>query len=175
MNLKRIVTIAYKEWREILRDKLFFSLAFIVSIVLMVVFGFGLSLDVENIPFAVVDYDHSAMSRDYAYRFINSRYFDFKGYSSSERELDLLLSNNNIRATIIIPERFQENLLAGRPVHVQTLIDGSFPSRALTTKVQSVMFTQSLKRVVASERISVVHRPLPGMLPYMCHQFIGTY
>src|SRR5574341_486606 len=37
------------------------------------------------------------------------------------------------------------------------------------------MFTPSLKRVVASECISVVHRPFPGMLPYMCHQFIGTY
>jgi ABC-2 type transport system permease protein len=134
MNLRRVATVAHKEWREIIRDRLFFSLAFIVPIVLMVVFGFGLSLDVENIPLAVVDYDHSAMSRDYAYRFINSRYFDFKGYSSNERGLDLLLSDNSIRATIIIPERFQENLLAARPVQVQTIIDGSFPSRALTTR-----------------------------------------
>ncbi len=83
MNLRCVATVAYKEWREIIRDRLFFSLSFIVPIVLMVVFGFGLSLDVENIPLAVVDYDHSAMSRDYAYRFINSRYFDFKGYSSN--------------------------------------------------------------------------------------------
>ena len=55
---------------------------------LMILFGYGLSFDVENIPFAVIDRDRTNLSRDYAYRFIKSRYFDFKGYSSDERELD---------------------------------------------------------------------------------------
>jgi ABC-2 type transport system permease protein/ribosome-dependent ATPase len=134
MNLQRIVAVAHKEWREIVRDKLFFALAFIIPTVLMLMFGFGLSLDVENIPMAIVDQDGSALSRDYAHRFIDSRYFHFLGYSHNERELTPLLTDNTIRAAIIIPEHFAQDLLAGRPAPVQTLIDGTFPFRAQTTK-----------------------------------------
>lgn len=134
MNLKRILAVAHKEWREILRDRLFFALAFVVPAALMFIFGYGLSLDVENVPFAVVDYDKTTQSREYAYGFIDSRYFNFKGYAASERELEPLLKDNKIRAAIVIPPGFQEDLSAGRPTHVQTLIDGTIPSRAQTTK-----------------------------------------
>ena len=134
MNVQRVVAVAQKEWREIVRDKLFFSLAFIVPMALMLMFGFGLSLDVENIPLAIVDQDGSSLSRDYAHRFIDSRYFQFLGYSHDERELTPLLTDNRIRAAIIIPEHFEKDLLAGRPAQVQTIIDGTFPFRAQTTK-----------------------------------------
>lgn len=134
MNARRIFTVAHKEWREILRDRLFFSLAFVVPPALMLIFGYGLSLDVEKVPFAIVDYDRTTLSRDYAYRFIGSRYFDFKGYATNERELDPLLKDNRIRAAIVIPPSFQKNLRLGRAAHVQTLIDGTIPSRAQTTK-----------------------------------------
>jgi ABC-2 type transport system permease protein/ribosome-dependent ATPase len=134
VNVSRIKAIAYKEWREIVRDRLFFALAFVVPAALMLVFGYGLSLDVENIPFAVVDHDRSAMSRDYLHRFIDSRYFNYKGHVSSERELDPLLADSDIRFAIIIPPKFQENLLASRPVAVQSLIDGTVPFRAATSK-----------------------------------------
>jgi len=134
MNLSRIVAVAYKEWREILRDRLFFSLAFVVPASLMLVFGYGLSLDVEHIPFAVVDHDRSAMSRDYLHRFIDSRYFDYKGHASREAELDSLLADSKVRFAIVIPPNFQKNLLAGRPVAVQSLIDGVFPFRTTASK-----------------------------------------
>jgi len=134
MNVSRIKAIAYKEWREILRDRLFFALAFVVPAALMLIFGYGLSLDVENIPFAVVDHDRSDMSRDYLHRFIDSRYFNYKGHVSSERELDPLLADSDIRFAIIIPPKFQQNLLASRPVAVQSLIDGTVPFRTATSK-----------------------------------------
>lgn len=114
MNAARIWAVALKEWREIVRDRLFFSLAFVVPAVLMLLFGFGLSLDVENIPMAVVDYDHTPLSRDYAHRFIDSRYFDFKGYVEDERTLERRVMSNELRAVLIIREGFERNLLAGR-------------------------------------------------------------
>ena len=134
MNFKRVVAVAQKEWREIVRDRLFFSLAFIVPVTLMLMFGFGLSLDVENIPMAIVDHDGTALSRDYAHRYIDSRYFQFLGYSHNEQELTPLLTDNKIRAAIVIPEHFERDLLSGRPAQIQTLIDGTFPFRAQTTK-----------------------------------------
>lgn len=134
MNAKRMLAVAHKEWREILRDRLFFTLAFVVPPALMLIFGFGLSLDVEKVPFAVVDYDRTPLSRDYAYGFIGSRYFDFKGYATNERELDPLLKDNRIRAAIVIPPGFHKNLRMGRAAHVQSIIDGTIPSRAQTIK-----------------------------------------
>jgi ABC-2 type transport system permease protein/ribosome-dependent ATPase len=134
MKLIRVQAIMYKEWREVLRDRLFLALAFVVPASLMLVFGYGISLDVENLPFAVLDQDRSAMSRDYLHRFIDSRYFDYQGDVSSARELDPLLADSDIRFAIIIPPKFQENLLSGRPVAVQSLIDGVFPFRASTSK-----------------------------------------
>ena len=68
MNMTRVWAVVCKECREILRDRLFFTLAFVVPAFLMLLFGYGISLDVENIPFAVLDYDQSSMSRDYLQR-----------------------------------------------------------------------------------------------------------
>ena len=134
MNLHRIRVVAYKEWREIIRDRLFFALAFIVPSLLMLLFGYGLSLDVENIPLAIVDYDQSVTSRDYAHHFTDSRYFAFQGYASREQEAEKLLIDNSLRAVIIIPPQFGERLRGGRSAAVQTWIDGTFPFRALTAK-----------------------------------------
>jgi ABC-2 type transport system permease protein/ribosome-dependent ATPase len=134
MNLRRVATVASKEWRETLRDRMFFLLAFLLPILWITIFGYGLVQDVENIPFAVVDRDHSALSRDYLYRFIESRYFSFQGYLPSENEADALLQSGKIRAAIFVPEKFEERLLAGQPVGTQTLIDGTFPLRTDITK-----------------------------------------
>jgi ABC-2 type transport system permease protein len=134
MNLRRIAAVASKEWRETVRDRMFFILAFLLPILWMLVFGYGLVLDVENIPFAMVDRDRSTLSRDYLYRFSESRYFSFQGYLPSEKEADALLQSGKIRAAIIIPEKFEERLLAGQPVGIQTLIDGTIPLRTDITK-----------------------------------------
>ncbi len=134
MRWARVRAIAYKEWREILRDRLFFTMAFVVPLLIMLVLGYGLSLDVENIPFAVVDHDRSEASRDYLQRFSHSRYFDFLGYAERDAALRPLLADSRIRLGLVIPEHFQRDLRADRPVEVQALIDGMFPFRAQTTK-----------------------------------------
>lgn len=157
MNAARVWAVAYKEWREIVRDRLFFALAFVVPAVLMLLFGFGLSLDVEDIPMAVVDYDHSALSREYAHRFIDSRYFDFKGYVDDERTLAKRITANELRAVLIIREGFERNLLAGRPAEVQTVIDGTFPFRAQTAKgyvaaINAAFNVELLARVLSQLR-----------------------
>jgi ABC-2 type transport system permease protein/ribosome-dependent ATPase len=134
MNLRRVAAVAFKEWREVTRDRMFLLLAFFMPAVWMFVFGYGLVLDVEDISFAVVDRDHSALSRDYLYRFIQSRYFNFEGELASEGEADVWLKSGKARAVLILPEQFQERLLSGQSAHVQTLIDGTFPLRTDITK-----------------------------------------
>jgi len=127
VNLRLVTAVALKEGKETTRDRLFLLLAFLLPTLWLVVFGYGLNLDVEDIPFAAVDRDHSALSREYLYKFMQSRYFSFRGYADNERVLDRLLTETKIRAAIVIPERFEEQLAAGEPVTVQTLLDGTFP------------------------------------------------
>lgn len=134
MNFNRVRALAYKEWREVMRDRLFFAMAFVLPLVIFLVLAWGISFDVEKIPFAVLDQDRSAMSRDFLHRFMDSRYFDYKGDVADEREFDALLARSKIRFAISIPPRFEENLLAGRPTQVQSLIDGVFPYRAQVAK-----------------------------------------
>lgn len=134
MNFRRILAVTSRESRGMVRDKLFFAMAFIVPSLLILTFGYGLSLDVLHSPLAALDYDRTPMSRDYLHRFIDSPSFEFKGCLKSEREIYPLLASGRVRAVIIIPEHFQERLLAGRPTAVQTLIDGTFPFRAQTVK-----------------------------------------
>jgi len=129
MNLGRIAAVAWKEWRETIRDRMFVLLAFLLPISWMFVFGYGLVQDVEHIPFGVIDHDHSALSRDYLYRFFESRYFSFQGYIPSEKEADGLLQSGKIRVAIVVPEQFEERLLRGQSLGIQTLIDGTFPLR----------------------------------------------
>lgn len=148
MNVRRITAVARKEWKETVRNRLFLLMAFLLPSLWMVVFGYGLVLDVEHVPFVVLDRDQSSLSRDYVYRFIESRYFDYRGFVHDEREIDRMLGDTAIRMAVVIPERFEERLFAGRTVTVQTLLDGTFPLHADTTKGYVIAvnrsFTQEL-------------------------------
>jgi len=154
MNIERVVAIAYKEWREIVRDRFFLALAFIVPTAMLLVFGYGLILDVENIPFSVVDYDKTPMSREYAYRFIGSRYFDFKGEVEHELELKPLFEQSKIRFALVIPPHFERDLRAGRAVTVQSLIDGVFPFRATTSKGYVLAMNTAFNAELLTEHFS---------------------
>ncbi len=185
MNPIRIKALAYKEWREILRDRLFLALAFIVPVSMMLIFGFGIKLDVENIPFAVLDQDRTAMSRDYLHLFMDSRYFDYQGHVRSEQELEPLLADSKIRFAIIVPPKFQENLLADRPVAVQSLIDGTFPFRTSTSKGYVIAINNafngkllagfiSRKMGIPPEQAAALVEPVKVQLRYLYNQEIKS-
>ena len=130
MNLHRLTAIAYKEWREVMRDRLFTLMAFGIPVVTLLVLAFGISQDVENIPFAALDQDHSQLSRDYLHLFMDSRYFHFQGEARNERQLADGLADGRIRLALVIPPHFAKRLRQNRPVAVQSLIDGMFTYRA---------------------------------------------
>ncbi|HNO34027.1 MAG TPA: ABC transporter permease [Nitrospira sp.] len=177
--------MAFKEWKETTRDRLFLSLAFLLPALWLVVFGYGLNLDVEDIPFAVVDRDHSELSREYLQRFIQSRYFSFRGYADEERTLDRLLAETKIRAAIIVPERFQEQLAAGEPVAVQTLLDGTFPLHTDIAKGYVIAINQAFtedrlidslrrSRGLTQEQAGVLVRPLSVEVRYLYNEEVRS-
>jgi len=142
VNAARVVALARKEWREIVRDRIFLSLAFLLPVLLMFVFGYGISMDIENVPLVVVDHDRTPSSRAYADRFAHSEHFDFRGLAETERQGEALLSQASVEVMLVIGPNFERDLLSGREVDVQSFIDGSFPAtrvpRALETYVEAI-------------------------------------
>ena len=142
MNPARVAALAMKEWREIVRDRIYLLLAFVMPATLMVVFGYGVSLDVRHMPVVVIDEDRTAASRAYADRFATSEYFDFRGFARDARDARARVSDAEARVVVRVPAGFQEELTSGRTAEVQTLIDGSFtstrPPRTLEGYVEAI-------------------------------------
>ena len=134
MNVQRLLAVSTKELREVARDKLYATLAFAVPTFLMFLIGFCLAMDVENVPIAIVDNDNTPESRDLAARFYTSRYFHLKTIAYDDRQLDPLLRNNVLRAVIVIPAHFAQNIRRGLPAPVQVLLDGTYTGRGQITK-----------------------------------------
>jgi ABC-type multidrug transport system permease subunit len=97
---------------------------------LMLLFGFGLILDVKHLPLAFEDHDGSAWSRDYRDRFVHSEYFDLVGVLHRHADVEEWLRTGRARVVIDVPPDFGRDLARGRPTAVGVTVDGSFPSRA---------------------------------------------
>jgi ABC-2 type transport system permease protein len=170
VNIRRVAALAHKEWREIVRDRVFVLLAFLLAPMQMLVFGYGMSQDVEHVPLAIVDDDRSAWSRDYARHYMDSRWFSLLGHLTDVRDGDRLLADGTVRVVLVIPERFGERLLEGRSVEVQTLIDGTFTrtARMVQAYVEAInaSVTAELQARVAAGRLGVPKvQPAERLLP----------
>lgn len=183
MNLQRVFAIAGREWREIYRDRLFLSLAFVMPVTMMLAFTYGLSFDVKNIPIVVLDLDHSTISRDYIHRFTDSHYFEFRGYVRDADQIDDLLTTERINAAIVVPQNFGRDLTEGRPVSVQQLIDGTFTTRArtvkafmeaITAKFEADFLTDYLSRILGAprHRVSAELNPIRVDVRYLYNQAV---
>jgi ABC-2 type transport system permease protein len=128
--LDRAFAIFRKERRELLRDPIYLSLSFVIPMVMLLLFGFGLSLDVKNLPLVFVDRDKTPMSRDYMDAFYHSEYFTLRGVTDDPRVESRWLRSGRARVIIEIPPAFGRDLTSGRPVNVGVTVDGSFPTRA---------------------------------------------
>ncbi|MCX6573064.1 MAG: ABC transporter permease, partial [Candidatus Aminicenantes bacterium] len=114
-----------KEFRQIRRDSR--SLLFLIFLpaFMLLMFGYALNFDVKHIPLAVVDEDGSRASRDLVDRFHTTEYFDLKAVLSKTAAIDPIMAREDIRAALVIPPRFGDDLKAGRSPSVQIIVDGS--------------------------------------------------
>jgi ribosome-dependent ATPase len=101
---------------------------------LMIVFGFGISADVNNLSFAVLDRDQTPESRAYLSELRGSSYFLEKPPLTDYADLDRRLKNGDISASIEIPPNFGLDIKRGRPAYVSAWIDGAMPFRASTIR-----------------------------------------
>jgi len=152
-SIKRIRAVALKEVREIVRVRLFLMLAFVVPFIMFIVFGYGISLDIEHMPFAYIDYDHSQLSAELVEKFKN-RHFDLTEELLSPEEADRLLTKGKLRAVLIIPQDFSKNIYRNRSADVQFLIDGGYPYRALTMKGYGQAIIGAFNRELIDDKLA---------------------
>lgn len=131
-SLQRMVAYLWREALELRRDPVRATLALGGSILLMFVMGFGITMDVEDLRFAVLDRDQSTLSRDYALQLSGSRYFVERPAISDYDQLDTRMRSGELSLAIEIPHGFMRDVLAGRNVQIGAWVDGAMPTRAET-------------------------------------------
>ena len=131
---RRVWAFAYREMRELARDRVRIAFALIGPLILLMTFGYGITFDVENLSFAVLDRDQSADSRQLIESFSGSRYFRQGPRLESEQDIDHRLRAGDLRLAISIPPAFGRDLLTGHTPEVGFFLDGATPFRAETTR-----------------------------------------
>ena len=131
-SLLRVFGYSYRESLELLRDKVRLTFALLGTVILMFAIGYGITMDVENLKFAVLDQDKTQLSRNYIENIAGSRYFLEKGTLNSFEELDDRMKSGEISLAFVIPPNFGKNLTKGYKEEIAVWIDGTFPFRAET-------------------------------------------
>lgn len=131
-SLARLVSYARREAMELRRDPIRATLALLGSVVLMVIMGYGISLDVEDLAFAVLDRDQSTTSREYILNLSGSRYFIERPPITDYQDLDRRMRSGELSLAIEMPPDFGRDLARGRQPAIGVWIDGANPQRAET-------------------------------------------
>jgi ribosome-dependent ATPase len=133
-SLARIWAFARREAIEIRHDMVRLAFAVLGPLLLMGVFGYGISLDVENLRFAVLDFDQSRASRAYVDSYRGSIYYDEGRPINSYEELDRRMRNGELRFAIEIPPGYENELAQGRQPTINAYLDAAIPFRAETAR-----------------------------------------
>lgn len=133
-SMRRLMAYCRREMMEISRDPIRLTFAVLGTAILMIVFGYGITFDVEDLKYAVFDQDKTPQSRTYLEGFAGSRYFLRKAPIQSHTEMDLQLQSGAITLAIEIPPGFGKALLQGRRPEISARIDGAMPFRAETIR-----------------------------------------
>jgi ABC-2 type transport system permease protein len=128
MNLRRVQAVARKEFYHLIRDFRSLYLAFALPLLLILLFGYALSLDVDNIKVVVVDRDKTALSRDFIRKLDASSYFNVFRSLPDDRTAAHYLDEGWATMAVIIPPDWTANLRADREAAMQVLLDGSDPN-----------------------------------------------
>ena len=131
-SIPRSLTCAWREFLELRRDPIRATLAMFGGLILMIVVGYGLNMDVDNLAFAVLDHDQSVVSTDYALNIAGSRYFNEKPAIRDYGELDSRLLNGELALIVEIPAKFGQDVQDGRSPEVVYWVDGGDANRAET-------------------------------------------
>ena len=156
-SLQRLFAYTIRETIELLRDPIRLTFAMFGTALLMLVFGFGISTDVNNLTFAVLDHDQTHESRAYLEELRGSSYFVERPPLADYSDLEKRLQSGAIRAAIEIPPGFGRDVERGDPVWVGAWVDGAMPFRAETIRG----YLQGMHQLYLTDPAVRTSRPSP--------------
>ena len=125
MSVRRIKALTKKEFIQMSRDIRSLTGALFIPLLMIFLFGYALSLDVDRIPTLVLDRDRTPLSRELIHRLTDSRYFSLVGNIETERQIDGVLARGEALMALVIPENFASRVKKGNAVSIQVVFDGS--------------------------------------------------
>ncbi|OSQ35946.1 ribosome-associated ATPase/putative transporter RbbA [Thalassospira sp. MCCC 1A01428] len=151
-SLQRMFSYLWRETLELQRDPVRATLALGGSLLLMFVIGFGITMDVEDLSYAVLDRDQTTLSQNYTLNLAGSRYFTEHAPIVDYEDLDRRMRSGELSLAIEIPPGFSRDVLRGQNVQIGAWIDGAMPQRAETVQSYVQGMHQHWLQVQASER-----------------------
>jgi ribosome-dependent ATPase len=133
-SLDRAWSYTLREALELRRDPVRATMALLGSAILMFVIGYGISLDVENLNYAVLDRDQTVLSQNYALNLSGSRYFVERPPIVDYADLDRRMRSGELALAVEISPGFARDLERGDAVRIGAWVDGSMPQRAETVQ-----------------------------------------
>ena len=125
MSFTRFLAVAKKEMVQVLRDSRSLIIVLIMPVILVLLFGYGVNLDLKHLPIYVYDRDGSQQSQDLLKRFQASDYFEIVRVVNSYGDITRAIDDGHAKMGIVIPWDFSQRLRGGRPASVQALVDGT--------------------------------------------------
>ena len=153
MNLRRLWAIARKETIHIRRDPRSLGLAIGVPLLMLLAFGYALTLDVDRVPFVVWDQSGTTQSREFIARFTGTTYFTFHGAVENYPQLERAIDSRDAMLALVIPSGFARELDAGRSAPVQAIVDGSDSNTAGLVLGYAQAITLSFNQQLAVDQI----------------------
>jgi ABC-2 type transport system permease protein len=156
MKFRRWWAVTRKEFLHIVRDPLSLYMALAIPLLLLLLFGYALSLDVDHVPTAIYDLDRSSASRELIEQFKGSRYFDIVASANTPDELNAVIDKGKAIVGVVIQPGFGSDLKGGREAKVQLILDGSDSNTASIALgyAQSLVTLYGIEvRAIARERL----------------------
>jgi ABC-2 type transport system permease protein len=148
MKASRTWAITKKEFFHIFRDWRSLALVLLMPALLMLLFGYAVTLDVKKVPMAVLDYDKSQESLSFIHRFSASPYFNLHLFVKDEKEIKRLIDESQIKMGLVLPWDFSRKIKAGKKASVQVLLDGTDSNSANIV----LSYVQAISRQYTQEK-----------------------
>lgn len=147
MKPRRVWAVARKEFLHIVRDPRSLGMAIAIPMLMLILFGYALTVDVDDVPTVVWDQSGSQASSEFLSRFDGSPYFHILGYERDYGALERAIDTRRALAALVIPSDFAERVETGRKVAVQMIVDGSDSNTATI----AIAYAEAIARIYAQE------------------------
>jgi ABC-2 type transport system permease protein len=148
--MSRVGVIAWKELRQLRRDRLTLAMMTMLPVMQLLLFGYAINTDVRHIPTVVFDQDRSAASRDLAHSLEATTFYDVVGDVRNYDEIERALRTGVAHVALVIPARYGSHIARGVPTEVQLVVDGSDPQTvaSATNTAASLVAARAAELVV---------------------------